>query len=160
MVGVAGKRSAGIVLFRRKSGRTEVLLGHMGGPFWARRDAGGWSIPKGECEAGEDDLVAARREFQEELGLPVPDGALIELGAVRQSGGKTVVAWALDGDLDPGSMVPGTFSMEWPRGSGTLQEFPEIDRAGWFELPTAAEKIVTGQRPLLDRLAEHLEAQG
>jgi predicted NUDIX family NTP pyrophosphohydrolase len=129
------------------------LLGHMGGPFWARRDVGGWSIPKGECEAGEDDLVAARREFREELGLPVPDGELIELGAARQSSGKIVTAWAIEADLDPASVVPGTFSMEWPRGSGRLREFPEIDRAGWFDLPTAAEKIVGGQRQLLDRLA-------
>lgn len=125
----------------------------MGGPFWARRDVGGWSIPKGECEAGEDDLVAARREFREELGLPVPDGELIELGAARQSSGKIVTAWAIEADLDPASVVPGTFSMEWPRGSGRLREFPEIDRAGWFDLPTAAEKIVGGQRQLLDRLA-------
>jgi len=153
MAGVAGKRSAGIVLFRRSSGLLEVLLGHMGGPFWARRDVGGWSIPKGECEAGEDDLVAARREFREELGLPVPDGELIELGAARQSSGKIVTAWAIEADLDPASVVPGTFSMEWPRGSGRLREFPEIDRAGWFDLPTAAEKIVGGQRQLLDRLA-------
>lgn len=131
----------------------------MGGPFWARKDAGGWSIPKGECEQDEDDLVAARREFQEELGLPVPAGELIELGTVRQSSGKTVVAWAIEGELDPDAMVPGTFSMEWPRGSGTLREFPEIDRAGWFELPAAAEKIVSGQRPLLDRLAEYLNTQ-
>ncbi|HEX3783753.1 MAG TPA: NUDIX domain-containing protein [Pseudonocardiaceae bacterium] len=155
---MAAKHSAGILLFRG-SARPEVLLGHMGGPFWARRDAGGWSMPKGECEPGEDELAAARREFAEELGLPVPDGELIELGAVRQSGGKIVTAWALEGDLDPGAVVPGTFSMEWPRGSGRLREFPEIDRAEWFDLPTAAEKVVAGQRPLLDRLAEHLAAQ-
>jgi predicted NUDIX family NTP pyrophosphohydrolase len=126
----------------------------MGGPFWSRKDAGAWSIPKGECEPDEEALVAARREFQEELGLPVPDGDLVELGEVRQSGGKVVTAWALAGDLDPALVVPGTFEMEWPRGSGKLTEFPEIDRVRWFELATAAEKIVAGQRPLLDRLAE------
>ncbi len=152
------KQSAGIVLFRRSSARTEVLIGHMGGPFWARRDAGGWSIPKGECEPGEDAIAAARREFQEELGLPVPDGELIELGDVRQSSAKIVTAWALEGDLDPASIVPGTFTMEWPRGSGRLREFPEIDRANWFDLPTAAGKLVVGQRPLLDRLVEHLDS--
>jgi predicted NUDIX family NTP pyrophosphohydrolase len=128
----------------------------MGGPFWARKDAAAWSIPKGECEPGEDAASAARREFQEELGLPVPDGELVELGEVKQSGGKVVTAWALAGDLDPALVVPGTFEMEWPRGSGKVKEFPEIDRADWFDLATAAEKIVAGQRPLLDRLTELL----
>ena len=150
---MAAKRSAGIVLFRESAGGVEVLLGHMGGPFWARKDAGAWSIPKGECEPDEDALSAARREFQEELGLPVPDGELVELGEVKQSGGKVVTAWALAADLDPALVVPGTFEMEWPPRSGTLKEFPEIDRAEWFDLVTAAEKIVGGQRPLLDRLA-------
>jgi predicted NUDIX family NTP pyrophosphohydrolase len=126
----------------------------MGGPFWARKDAAAWSIPKGECEPDEEPLAAARREFQEELGLPVPEGELVELGEVRQSGGKVVTAWALAGDLDPADVVPGTFEMEWPRGSGKLKEFPEIDRAAWFDLATAEEKIVAGQRPLLWRLAE------
>jgi predicted NUDIX family NTP pyrophosphohydrolase len=151
---VVAKRSAGIVLYRRSAEGLEVLLGHMGGPFWARKDAGAWSIPKGECEPDEESLAAARREFQEELGLPAPDGDLVELGEVRQSGGKVVTAWALAGDLDPADVVPGTFEMEWPRGSGKLKEFPEIDRAAWFDLATAEEKIVAGQRPLLGRLAE------
>lgn len=153
---MVAKRSAGIVLYRRSADGVQVLLGHMGGPFWARKDAGGWSIPKGELEPGEDAVSAARREFQEELGLPVPDGELVELGEVKQSGGKVVTAWALAGDLDPALVVPGTFEMEWPRGSGKVTEFPEIDRADWFDLATAAEKIVAGQRPLLDRLAELL----
>jgi predicted NUDIX family NTP pyrophosphohydrolase len=154
MTVVVAKRSAGIVLYRRSAGGVEVLLGHMGGPFWARKDAGAWSIPKGECEPDEDAVSAARREFQEELGLPVPEGDLAELGEVKQSGGKVVTAWALAGDLDPALVVPGTFEMEWPRGSGTMKEFPEIDRAQWFDLATASEKIVGGQRPLLDRLAD------
>jgi predicted NUDIX family NTP pyrophosphohydrolase len=153
---VVAKRSAGIVLYRKSADGVQVLLGHMGGPFWARKDAAAWSIPKGECEPGEDAVSAARREFQEELGLPVPDGELVELGEVKQSGGKVVTAWALAGDLDPALVVPGTFEMEWPRGSGKVKEFPEIDRADWFDLATAAEKIVAGQRPLLDRLAELL----
>jgi predicted NUDIX family NTP pyrophosphohydrolase len=124
----------------------------MGGPFWARRDAGGWSVPKGEYEPDEAPEAAARREFREELGLPVPDGNLTDLGAVRQSGGKVVTAWALEGDLDPDLIVPGTFEMEWPKGSGRVQEFPEIDRVAWFCLDQARAKIVKSQQPFLDRL--------
>jgi predicted NUDIX family NTP pyrophosphohydrolase len=154
--GVAGKRSAGILLFRRSETSVEVLLGHMGGPFWARKDAAGWSVPKGELEPDEAPEAAARREFSEELGVPVPAGELLELGDVKQSGGKVVTAWALEGDLDPAVVVPGTFEMEWPKGSGRIQEFPEIDRAAWFELDQAREKLVAGQRPFLDRLAELL----
>jgi predicted NUDIX family NTP pyrophosphohydrolase len=150
---VSARQSAGILLYRRVDGRLEVLLGHMGGPFWARRDAGAWSVPKGEYEPDEPPEAAARREFREELGLPVPEGDLAGLGAVRQSGGKVVTAWALEGDLDPERIVPGTFEMEWPRGSGRVREFPEIDRVGWFDLDHAREKIVKGQLPFLDRLA-------
>jgi predicted NUDIX family NTP pyrophosphohydrolase len=153
---VSGKRSAGILLYRRESG-LEVLLGHMGGPFWSRRDTGAWSLPKGEYEPDEEPEAAARREFQEELGLPVPDGELTELGTVRQSGGKVITAWALAGDLDPELVVPGTFELEWPRGSGRIREFPEIDRACWFDRDQAQEKIVKGQRPFLDRLSKLLE---
>jgi predicted NUDIX family NTP pyrophosphohydrolase len=156
---VSGKRSAGILLYREENG-LEVLLGHMGGPFWSRRDAGAWSLPKGEYEPDEDPQAAARREFQEELGLPVPEGELTELGTIRQSGGKIVTAWALAGTLDPAQVVPGTFELEWPRGSGRTQEFPEIDRVGWFDLDHAREKIVAGQRPFLDRLSELRKAQG
>jgi len=128
----------------------------MGGPFWARRDAGGWSLVKGEYEPDEQPRAAARREFQEELGLPVPDGELADLGEVRQPSGKIITMWALEGDLDPSRVVPGTFEMEWPRGSGKLREFPEIDRAEWFDLPLAHQKIVGSQRAFLDRLAELL----
>ncbi|HEX4701162.1 MAG TPA: NUDIX domain-containing protein [Pseudonocardiaceae bacterium] len=153
---MVGKRSAGILLFRRSAGRIEVLIGHMGGPLWARKDAGGWSVPKGEYQADETPEAAARREFQEELGLPVPTGDLVDLGSLRQSTGKVVTLWAMEADLDPGAVVPGTFEMEWPKGSGVVREFPEIDRVAWFDLDVAREKLVKGQRAFLDRLAEHL----
>jgi predicted NUDIX family NTP pyrophosphohydrolase len=150
---VVSKRSAGILLFRRTDGgQVEVFLGHMGGPFWARRDTAAWSVVKGEYEGDEEPQAAARREFEEELGLPLPDGELIALGEARQAGGKVVTVWALEADLDPARVVPGTFTMEWPRGSGRRQEFPEIDRAAWLGLPEAREKLVTGQRVFLDRL--------
>jgi predicted NUDIX family NTP pyrophosphohydrolase len=150
------RRSAGILLYRQTAAGTEVLLGHMGGPFWERRDTGAWSIPKGLTEPGEDLLAAAHREFREELGVPVPPGELIDLGSVKQSANKIVTVWALEGDLDPAQVVPGTFTMEWPPRSGRIQEFPEIDRAAWFDLDTAYQKIVAYQRPFLDRLRDHL----
>jgi len=153
---MADKRSAGILVFRRTNGQVEVLIGHMGGPLWARRDANAWSIPKGEPNPDETLETAARREFQEELGLPVPDGDLIDLGSVRQSSGKVVTVWALEGDLDPDRVAPGTFQMEWPKGSGVLREFPEIDRVTWFDLATAREKLVKAQQEFLDRLARSL----
>ena len=153
---MATRRSAGILLFRRSPTSIEVLLAHMGGPFWARRDAGAWTLPKGEYTPEEQPLAAARREFEEELGLPVPAGAPIHLGEVRQSGGKTVTAWALQGELDPEDVTPGTFEMEWPKGSGVLREFPEVDRVAWFDLADASERIVAGQRAFLDRLRDHL----
>jgi predicted NUDIX family NTP pyrophosphohydrolase len=149
---VTGKRSAGILLFRGDGAGTEVLLGHMGGPFWAGRDAGAWSVPKGEYEPDEDPCAAARREFEEELGMPPPTGEFLALGSVRQSGGKVVTVWALESDLDPGLVVPGTFEMEWPKGSGRIQAFPEIDRVEWFVLGQARSKIVVKQRDFLDRL--------
>ena len=155
---MSGKRSAGILLFRRVGGSVEVLLGHMGGPFWADRDAGGWSIPKGEHDSDEQPLDAARREFQEELGLPAPDVDLVELGEIRQSSGKIVTVWAGESDFDPDRIVPGTFEMEWPRGSGRRQEFPELDRVAWFGLDAAKAKLVSGQRAFIDRLAEILPA--
>ncbi len=151
-------RSAGILVFRRVGGEVEVLLGHMGGPFWDRRDAGAWSLPKGEYDDSERPEAAARREFEEELGLPVPAGDLAELGAVKQAGGKVVTAFAIEGDIDPSLVTPGTFTMEWPRGTGQIQEFPEIDRVAWFDLERARKSIVTGQREFLDRLAERLSA--
>lgn len=149
-------RSAGILLFRRAGEDVEVLLGHMGGPFWERRDTGAWSVPKGEYGPEEDPGAAARREFEEELGLPVPTDDLIELGTVRQPSGKVVTVWAVESDLDPSDVVPGTFDMEWPKGSGTIQQFPELDRVAWFALEEARAKLVSGQRVFLDRLAERL----
>lgn len=148
------KRSAGILLFRGMGTDLEVLLAHMGGPYWAAKDEHAWSVPKGEYEPDEDPVDAARREFQEELGLPVPDGELLPLGSVRQTGGKLVTVWALEGDLDPERVTPGTFAMEWPSGSGRIQEFPEVDRAAWFDLDTARKKIVAKQEPFLERLDE------
>ncbi|WP_205696791.1 NUDIX domain-containing protein [Conexibacter sp. SYSU D00693] len=153
------QRSAGLLLHRRAAdGTREVLLGHMGGPFWARKDDGAWSIPKGGGEPGEDDEATARREFQEELGLPVPDGELVALGEVRQSSGKRVTAFALEADLDVSTITPGTFEMEWPPRSGRLQAFPEMDRAAWMDLDVARRRIVKGQAPLLDRLLEQTAA--
>lgn len=145
-------RSAGILLHRNVDGRLEVLLGHMGGPFWARRDAGAWSIPKGEHGPDEDPPAAAAREFAEELGSAPPDGPLLELGEVRQSGGKTVLAFALRGDFDATHITSNEFELEWPRGSGRRQRFPELDRAAWFDLETAAAKLVRGQVEFLERL--------
>jgi predicted NUDIX family NTP pyrophosphohydrolase len=150
------RRSAGLLLHRDTGTGIEVLLGHMGGPFWARRDEGAWTVPKGEHPADESPLDAARREFTEELGLPAPDGEVLDLGEVRQSGGKLVTAFAVAGDLDPAAVVPGTFTMEWPPRSGRLQTFPELDRVGWFDLPTARRKLVSAQTAFLDRLADAL----
>ncbi len=131
----------------------------MGGPFWARKDAGAWSIPKGEYDGEEVPLDAARREFAEEMGAPAPDGEWVALGEVRQSNGKVVTAFAVRGDFDTTRMVSNTFAMEWPRGSGQEAEFPEIDRAEWCDLTTARTRLVKGQRPLLDRLLELLRSQ-
>jgi predicted NUDIX family NTP pyrophosphohydrolase len=148
-------RSAGILLHRRGAGGREVLLVHPGGPFWAKRDDGAWSIPKGEYADGEDAQAAARREFAEELGSPLPGGApLVELGEVRQRNGKLVAAWAAEGDLDATAARSNTFEMEWPPRSGRRQEFPEIDRAEWFPLARAREKLIPAQVAFLDRLEE------
>ncbi|MEU9242379.1 NUDIX domain-containing protein [Streptomyces shenzhenensis] len=149
------RRSAGLLLFRRTGAGLEVLLGHMGGPYFAKKDAGAWTVPKGEYEPAEPAWEAARREFQEELGLPPPDGAAIELGEVRQANGKIVTAWAVEADLDPATIAPGTFVMEWPPRSGRIQEFPELDRVAWLTADRAREVIVTAQAAFLDRLAEH-----
>jgi predicted NUDIX family NTP pyrophosphohydrolase len=144
------------MLFRRAEGALEVLLVHPGGPFWARRDEGVWSIPKGEYDAGEGPLQAARREFQEELGAAPPDGQALDLGEIKQKGGKLVCAWAIEGDLDPSGIKSNTFTVEWPPRSGRTMEFPEVDRAGWFTPEAAREKINPGQAALLDRLAERV----
>ena len=138
-----------------RGGRLEVLLIHPGGPFWAKRNEGAWSIPKGEIEPGETALEVARREFEEELGEPPPDVEITSLGTVRQAGGKLVHAWALRGDLDVARVRSVTFSMEWPPRSGRMQEFPEVDRAAWFDLDEARRMILPSQLPLLDRFGSH-----
>jgi predicted NUDIX family NTP pyrophosphohydrolase len=147
-------RSAGIVLHRGTPSALEVLLVHPGGPFWSRRDAGAWSIPKGEYEPGEDPLDAARREFEEELGVAPPQTPAHDLGEIRQKSGKLVRAWALAGDLDPAAITSNTFGLEWPPGSGKIVQTPEVDRAEWFPLSAAREKINPAQVELLDRLAQ------
>jgi predicted NUDIX family NTP pyrophosphohydrolase len=153
-----GRRSAGLLLFRRGGEGIEVLLVHPGGPFWAKRDHGAWSIPKGEYPDDEDPLAAARREFAEELGSPAPGGEAIELGEIRQKAGKLVRAWAIAGDLDPTEITSNTFTMQWPPRSGRVQEFPEVDRAQWFGLEEARERINPAQAALLDRLREAVAA--
>jgi predicted NUDIX family NTP pyrophosphohydrolase len=152
------KRSAGIVLFRRSGAELEVLLVHPGGPFWARRDSGAWSIPKGEVDAGEDERACALRELEEETGgafHDAPPDALLALGDVRQKSGKVVVAWALEGDLDAAAITCSTtVELEWPPRSGRTRSFPEVDRAAWLSLDAAREKLLPAQTPFLDRLAE------
>jgi predicted NUDIX family NTP pyrophosphohydrolase len=144
-------KSAGILLYRIRAGALEVLLGHPGGPFWTRRDAGAWSIPKGEINEAEDPLVAARRELLEETGVEV-DGPFVPLTPVRQKGGKLVHAWAVEADCDADAIRSNLFAMEWPPKSGKLRQFPEMDRAGWFGMAEARVKILGGQAPLLDEL--------
>jgi predicted NUDIX family NTP pyrophosphohydrolase len=145
------KRSAGILLFRKRDGELQVFLVHPGGPFWRNKDAGAWSIPKGEYSESEDPLDAAKREFQEETGISV-HGELISLDSIRQSSAKVVTAWALEGDCSAASIRSNTFSMEWPPRSGRTQEFPEIDRAEWFSIDEARKRVVKGQAGFLDRL--------
>jgi predicted NUDIX family NTP pyrophosphohydrolase len=151
------KESAGLLLFRRTSRGLEVLLAHPGGPFWAKKDEGAWSIPKGELAEGEDPLAAALREFEEETGATI-EGAALPLQPVRQPSGKIIHAWAVEGDLDPATMKSNTFSLEWPPRSGRQQEFPEIDRAVWWPVEEARRKILKGQASLLDQLALKLGA--
>lgn len=155
---MATPRSAGILLFRRNNGEVRFLLVHPGGPFWTKKDAGAWSIPKGGIEREEEPRACAIRELGEELGTaPVLDPEeLIELGWVRQKAGKVVEAWAAEGEFDPAALASNTFAMEWPPRSGNRQEFPEVDRAEWFDLETAREKILPAQAEFLDRLVEHL----
>jgi len=159
---MAIKHSAGILLFRRNGGEAEFLLVHPGGPFWARKDVGAWTIPKGQIEAEEEPRACAIRELEEELG-PAPKldpEQLIELGSIKQKAGKVVEAWAAEAEFDPATLSSNTFSMEWPPRSGSQQEFPEVDRAGWFDLATARKKILPAQAELLDRLLDHLNGAG
>src|SRR4051794_29934129 len=149
------KRSAGVLLFRRRNHETEVFLVHPGGPFWAKKDEGAWSIPKGEYSDGEDPLDAAKREFQEETGSSV-DGKFIALGEVKQAGGKLVWAWALEQDIDASQIESNTFEMKWPPGSRKLKSFPEVDRASWFPLSIARTKLLNSQVPFLERLASNI----
>ena len=153
------RRSAGLLLYRFRGDTLEVFLVHPGGPFWAKKDIAAWGIPKGEAEANEDLLAVARREFKEETGC-IPGGTLRALTPVRQPSGKIVHAWAVEGDCDPGALASNTFSMEWPPKSGRVQEFPEVDRASWFDLPTARRKIIKGQLALLDQLEQLVSGRG
>jgi predicted NUDIX family NTP pyrophosphohydrolase len=152
---MAAKQSAGLLVYRYRAGALEIFLVHPGGPFWAKKDAGAWSIPKGEFGPGEDKLAAARREFYEETGLAL-DGVFVELAPVKQSGGKQVFAWAIEQDLDAAAVRSNSFSLEWPPRSGRTQEFPEVDRAAWFDLPLALVKILKGQQPLVLQLLARL----
>lgn len=157
---MAGKHSAGILLYRRGGEGLEFLLVHPGGPFWKRKDAGAWTIPKGQIEDEEEARACAIREMQEELG-PAPEldpEQLIELGSIKQKAGKVVEAWAAEAEFDPAALASNTFTMEWPPRSGSEQEFPEVDRAAWFDLETAREKILPAQAELLHRLLERLES--
>lgn len=149
-------RSAGLLVFRRRAGELEVLLAHPGGPYWARKDDGAWSVPKGELEEDEDPLMAAQREFAEELGRPAPDGEPISLGEVVQKNRKVVVAWAVEGELDPDSVVSNMFEIEWPPRSGEVAAFPEIDRVAWFDPVTARQKLNPAQAAFIDRLVARL----
>jgi predicted NUDIX family NTP pyrophosphohydrolase len=149
---VADRVSAGILLYRRTTGGVEVLLGHPGGPYFATRDEGAWSIPKGEVEEGEDLEAVARREFREETGQAPPVGPALALGTIRQKGGKVVHAWALEGDLDPAAARSNTFTMQWPPASGTWISVPELDRVAWFTPPEAKRRMKEAQAPLVDRL--------
>jgi predicted NUDIX family NTP pyrophosphohydrolase len=147
------KRSAGLLLYRRKANEFEFFLVHPGGPFWKNKDDGAWTIPKGAIEPGEDPLAAARREFAEETGFAI-DGEFIELGTFQQPGGKHVLVWALGGDCDPAKLSSNAFEMEWPPRSGRRQSYPEVDRGGWFRLAEAQAKMLIGQRPMLERFLE------
>jgi predicted NUDIX family NTP pyrophosphohydrolase len=148
----SGRTSAGILLWRSREGRLEVLLAHPGGPLWVNKDIGHWTIPKGEIEPGEEFVAVARREFAEETGLEVPDDPLIELGQITQKSGKLVLGWAVEGELDPSTAVSNTYDMEWPPRSGVIQSFPEIDRVEWFDLDEARRRMKAAQVPFLDRL--------
>ena len=148
--------SAGLLLYRRGESGLEVFLVHPGGPFWARKDEGAWSVPKGLVDADEEELACARREFREETGFDAPSGAELDLGTFRQPSGKQVHVWAIEGDYDPAQLSSNLFEMEWPPKSGRRARFPEVDRGGWFDRTQALAKITTGQRPILERLYTEL----
>ena len=152
----SNRTSAGIVLWRHREDRLQVLIGHPGGPYFANKDEDQWTVLKGEAEPDDSLLEVARREFTEETGHALPDHPLIELGEIRQKGGKKVVAWGTEGDLDPAAATSNTFEMEWPPRSGRIREFPEIDRVEWFDLPMARVKLKAAQVPFLDRLEDAL----
>ncbi|WP_112677895.1 NUDIX domain-containing protein [Micromonospora saelicesensis] len=154
------KQSAGILVYKIEEDVPSFLLVHPGGPFWARKDLGSWSIPKGEFEDGSEPLAAALRELAEETGLEVDGGDLIELGSIKQKNGKVVHAWAIESEFDVSGLKSNTFEMEWPRGSGVMREYPEIDRAGWFRVKAAKEKALPAQVPLIDRLLERFAQSG
>lgn len=154
------KLSAGVLVYRARDGVVEVLIAHPGGPFWARKDDGAWSIPKGEYDDGDDPWAAAQREFREELGLPVPDGPRVDFGPQKQPSGKVVTAFAVGGDLDVTDARSNTFELEWPKGSGKVREFPEVDRVAWFPVAQARAKLLKGQRAFLDRLMALPELAG
>lgn len=153
------RQSAGILLYRDRDGRLEVLLVHPGGPFWTGKDLGAWSLPKGEHGPDDDPLACALREFEEETGHEPPREGLLALGAVKQRGGKVVTAWAVAGDLDPDTIVSNSFRVQWPPGSGNWKSFPEVDRAGWFDLDSARQKLVSAQAEFVDRLVAALAAR-
>jgi len=157
---MAARVSSGILLYRRPGGRLEVLLAHPGGPYFARKDEGHWTIPKGEVDPGEEFVSVGRREFEEETGQPVPEGPSRELGSIVQKGGKIVHAWAVEGDLDPDAGASNTFEVEWPPGSGRRQSFPEIDRVAWFDAGEARRRIKATQIPFIDRLEAGLDPAG
>jgi len=150
------KSSAGLLLFRRRGDGVEILLAHPGGPMWAKRDAGAWSVPKGEIEGGDEALAVARREFEEETGQKPPAGECLPLGEVRQKSGKVVLAWACEGDLDPATAESNTFPLEWPPGSGNWVDTPEVDRVEWFSPDEARRRLNPAQAPFVDRLLERL----
>ena len=154
------KRSAGLLLYRVRDGVVEVLIGHPGGPFWARKDDGAWSIPKGEYAEDEDPWDAAQREFAEELGLAAPHGPRIDFDSIRQPSGKVLTAFAVHSDLDITNARSNTFELEWPRGSGMMRQFPEIDRADWFTVAEARVKLLKGHVPVLDSLMTHPSLAG
>ena len=153
------KRSAGLLIYRWRERGLEVFLVHPGGPLWAKKDFGAWSIPKGEYSAEEDPLAAARREFAEETGMKV-DGDFVELGTIRQAGGKLVTAWALEGDFDADRLVSNLVEMQWPPRSGRIVEFPEVDRGAWFTVSEARERMLASQRELLERLERKVGSSG